>query len=115
VVTIQKIDNNFLFKVKGMHKLWAFTSEIQIPCEHVIKAYQDEVIVTGKKGFRFPGTSVPGVIHAGTFLNNGEKNFWDVSNSKNAIVIDLKDEQYHQLIIEVENPLEVIDLLNEVE
>jgi hypothetical protein len=35
-----------------------------------------------------------------------------VSNADNAIVIDLKDEVYHQLIIEVENPLAAIDLLN---
>jgi hypothetical protein len=114
MVTIQKIDNNFLFEVKGMHKLWAFKSEIKIPFEHVLKAYQDTEIVKGKKGFRFPGTSIPGIINAGTFLNNGETNFWDVSNPDNAIVIDLKDEEYHQIIVEVENPAAVIDLLNNV-
>jgi hypothetical protein len=112
MVTIQKIDNHFLLEIKGMHKLWAFKSEIKIPCEHVIIAYQDIEIVKGKKGFRFPGTSIPGIIHAGTYLNNGETNFWDVSNTDNAIVIDLKDEAYHQIIIEVENTKEAIDLLN---
>jgi hypothetical protein len=112
MVTIQKIDNNFLFEVKGMHKLWAFKSEIKIPFEHVLKAYKDTEIAKGKKGLRFPGTSIPGIINAGTFLHNGDTNFWDVSNPDSAIVIDLKDEEYHQLIVEVENPLEAIDLLN---
>jgi hypothetical protein len=112
MVTIQKIDNHFLFEVKGMHKLWAFKSEIKIPCEHVLKAYQDDGIVNGRRGFRFPGTSIPGIIHAGTYLNNGETNFWDVSNTDDAIVKDLKDEAYHQIIIQVENPLEAINLLN---
>jgi hypothetical protein len=115
MVTIQKIDNHFLFEVKGMHKLWAFKSEIKIPCEHILKAYQDVDIVKGKKGMRFPGTSIPGIINAGTFFNNGETIFWDVSNAANAIVIDLKDEDYKQLVIEVENSFEVISLLNNVE
>jgi hypothetical protein len=84
-----------------MHKCWAFTSEIKIPCEHVLKAYQDIEIVKGKKGMRFPGTSIPGIINAGIFLNNGETIFWDVSNADKAI--DLKNEDYHQLIIEIEN------------
>jgi hypothetical protein len=90
----------------------AFKSEIKIPISNVLKAYQDADIIKGKKGFRFPGTSIPSIINAGTYLNNGETNFWDVSNADNAIVIDLKDEDYHQLIIEVENPQEAIILLN---
>jgi hypothetical protein len=113
MVIIQKEKECFLFQIKGMHKLWAFKSELKIPIEHVLKAYQDIDIVKGKKGFRFPGTSIPGIINAGTFLNNGETIFWDVSNTDNAIVIDLKDEDYHQIIIEVENPLEAIHLLND--
>jgi hypothetical protein len=60
VVTIKKIDNSFLFELEGMHKLWAFKSEIKIPCEHVLKAYQDAEIVKGKKGLRFPGISISG-------------------------------------------------------
>jgi hypothetical protein len=95
-----------------MYKLWAFRSELKIPISNILKAYQDVDIINGKKGFRFPGTSIPGFINAGTYLNNGETNFWDVSNADNAIIIDLKDENYHQIIIEVENPQETISLLN---
>jgi hypothetical protein len=112
MVTIQRIEDYFLFEVKGMHKFWAFKSEIKIPCEHVLKAYQDETMLKGFKGFRFPGTSLPGVIHAGTYLKDGGKNFWDVSHKANAIIIDLKDEEYNHLIIEVENPVDAIAVLN---
>jgi hypothetical protein len=112
MVSIQKIDNHFLFEIKGMHKLWTFKSEIKIPCDHVLKAYQDAEIVEARKGIRFPGTSVSGIINAGTFINNGASNFWDVSNPDNAIVVNLKDEEFSQLIIEVENPQAAIDLLN---
>jgi hypothetical protein len=113
MVTIKKENENFLFEIEGMHKLWSFKSEIKIPTNNVLKAYQDAGIIKGKKGFRFPGTSIPGIINAGTYLNNGETNFWDVSNTDNAIVIDLKDEDYHQLIIEVESPEEAIRLLSD--
>jgi hypothetical protein len=112
MVIITKESEHFLFEIKGMHKLWALKSELKIPVGHIIKAYRDDDIVKGFKGLRFPGTSIPGIIYAGTFLNHGETNFWDVSNADNAIVIDLKDDDYKRIIIEVENPSEAINLLN---
>ena len=58
-----------------------------------------------------PGTSIPSVITAGTFYKEGNKIFWDVSNIENCIIVELKDEDYKQLIIEVENPVDAIQLL----
>jgi len=56
------------------------------------------------KGIRAPGTHVPGVIIAGTYYKKGQRIFWDVKDPKKAIVIDLADERYNQLIVEVEDP-----------
>ena len=51
-----------------------------------------------------PGTSIPGVITAGTFYQNGKRVFWDVHHPENTIVIELHDERYDELIVEVANP-----------
>ncbi len=63
------------------------------------------------KGWKAPGTYIPTIITAGTFYKDGNKIFWDVSDMDKCILIDLKDEDYQQLIVEVENPEETIKLL----
>ena len=47
---------------------------------------------------------MPGVIIAGTYYKQGQRVFWDVKGPKKAIVIDLADKRYNQLIVEVEDP-----------
>ncbi len=111
MINIKKTDTHFIFEVQGMHKQWAFKSELSIPKEHVKNAYQDKEILKGWKGWRGPGTSVPFLLSAGTFHKNDNKIFWDVAHIENCIIVDLQDEEYQQLIIEVENPNEAIILL----
>ena len=41
-------------------------------------------------------------------LQPGNKIFWDVADMKNCVIVDLKDEEYKQLIIEVDNTAEAI-------
>jgi hypothetical protein len=55
---------------------------------------------------------LPSAIPAGSFLSRVSKNFWDVSNKANAIVIDLKEEENNRLIIEVENLVDAIVVLS---
>ena len=111
MITISKNDNHYIFKVNGMHKLWAFKSQLTIPFDNVINAHQDVESIKGWHGWRAPGTSIPSIITAGTFYKDGNKIFWDVSNIDNCIIVDLKDEDYKQLIIEVEIPAEAIKTL----
>ena len=115
MITISKDDNHFIFNVNGMHKLWAFKSELTIPFENITNAHQDIESVRGWKGWRAPGTSIPSIITAGTFYKDGNKIFWDVSNIENCIIVDLKDEDYKQLIIEVHNPTDALQILNNKE
>ena len=53
---------------------------------------------------RAPGTNIPGVITAGTFYQEGEKVFWDVHDPHKTVVIQLRDEKYSRLVVEVEDP-----------
>ena len=112
MITISKNDHHFIFKVNGIHKLWAFKSELIIPLENIINAHQNMDSIKSWKGWRSPGTSIPSIITAGTFYKEGYKIFWDVVNIENCIIVDLKDEEYKQLVIEVENPSEALMILN---
>jgi len=86
-------------------------SKINIPKENIIQAYQNEEELNSWSGWRIPGTYIPYLITAGTFYRKGNRNFWDVMNKENTIIVELKDSFYNKLYIEVENPEETINLL----
>lgn len=112
MVGISKVEDHFVFEIQGMHKIWALKSEIKIPVDHVKQAYQDETQIKNFNLSKIIGTNVPYGLHAGTFYQNGGIIFMDVSNKKNAIIIDLEDEKYKQMIIEVEDTEQALALLN---
>ena len=103
---------NLTLHVKGADKLWAFKSSLQIPLAHVAGVRADAQAARGWwHGIRLPGTNLPGVITAGTFYQDGKRVFWDVHNPDKTIIIDLHDERYNQLIVEVADPSAAVNLI----
>ena len=86
--------------------------KIRVPKFKIVNAYQCDDDFTFWIGWKIPGTQLPWLITAGTFIKKGKRNFWDVCDKKNAIIVELKDSYYHKLIIEVENPELTINILN---
>jgi hypothetical protein len=106
---------NLVLHVRGADKLWAFKSSLEVPLQHVAGIRADPEVARGWwHGVRMPGTNVPGVITAGTFYQDGKRVFWDVHNPDNTVVIDLRDEGYAELIVEVADPNATVSLLNQV-
>ena len=99
--------------VQGLDKLLAFKGRLEIPLAHVNGAYRDPEVVRDwqRIGIKAPGTSVPGVLRAGTFFQDGKRIFWDVHNPDNAIAIELSDEGYDMLIVEVADPASAASLI----
>jgi len=93
------------FEVEGADKLWALRSRLQIPLAHIRGARIDTEIAHGWwHGLRAPGTSIPGILTAGTFYQHGKRVFWDVHDPSRVVVVELADERYDELVIEVEDP-----------
>ena len=103
-------DGKLASEVRGWDKLWSLTSRLEIPFEHVVDVRPADVDDEGA-GFRALGTHVPGVTTAGRFLQEGSWIFWDVHDLTKAIVVDLRDERYSRLIIEVPDPAETISTI----
>jgi hypothetical protein len=98
--------------VRGADKLWAFKSSLEIPLVHIAGVRADaEIARTWFHGLRMPGTSIPGVITAGTFYQQGRRVFWDVHHPENTIVITLRDERYDELVVEVADPSAAVQLI----
>jgi hypothetical protein len=98
--------------VRGADKLWALKSSLEIPLVHITGVRADPEAAGGwYHGMRMPGTNVPGVITAGTFYQDGKRVFWDVHHPEKTIVIDLHDERYNELVVEVDDPEAAIRLI----
>jgi hypothetical protein len=112
MVDLSISEGTLTLHVRGADQLWALKSSLEIPLRHIAEIRADPAIAHGwYHGLRMPGTNVPGVVTAGTFYQNGERIFWDVHHPENTIVIELKDERYKQLIVEVANPKAAVEMV----
>ncbi|WP_431955826.1 hypothetical protein [Nocardia lijiangensis] len=102
---------DLVVRIEGLDKLWALKSRLVIPLANVRGATVDPGITKDRKGIRAPGTYLPRVITAGTFHIDGERVFWDVRDSDKAVVVELADQHYARLVVQVDNPAEVVALI----
>lgn len=108
-------EGNLVVEMEGWDKLWALRSRLSIPINHVARVYADSTIAQSWwKGLKIAGADIPGVISAGTFYHHGKWVFWDVHNPESVVVIDLHDERYEKLIVEVADPADTVTRLQAV-
>jgi hypothetical protein len=112
MVDVSISGGGLVLHVRGADQLWALKSSLEIPLAHIAEIRADPTIAHGWwHGLRMPGTNIPGVLTAGTFYHDGKRVFWDVHNPENTVVIELKDERYNELIVEVADPNAVVKLV----
>lgn len=115
MVELSVAEGKLVLHVRGADQLWALKSTLEIPLQHIAGITADPSIARGWwHGLRMPGTNLPGVITAGTFYQHDKRIFWDVHHPDNTVVIDLHDEQYNQLIVEVADPSAAVSLVRSV-
>ena len=112
MVDLRIAEGKLTLHVRGADKLWAFKSSLEIPLVHIASVRADPEVARGwYHGIRMPGTNVPGVITAGTFYQDGKRVFWDVHRPEKTIVIDLHDERYNELVVEVDDPEQAVKII----
>ena len=105
-------DSSVIFRVEGLDKLWAFKGHLEIPLVHIRRVRVDPEAARGWwHGLRVVGTNLPGVLTAGTFYQHGKRVFWDVHDPERTIVVELVDERYDELVVEVAEPKAAASLL----
>jgi hypothetical protein len=103
--------DHLVVEVEGLDKLWSLKSRLVIPLANIRGATVDPGIIKEPKGLRMPGTHVPGVITAGSFRTDGEWVFWDVRDPAKAVVIELSNEEYTRLVVQVPDPRDTVALI----
>jgi hypothetical protein len=96
-------DDRLLVRPVGLMRLWALSSGIDVPVTAIV-----DVGVHDRKGLvrgvRAPGAYLPGIITAGTYRSRGEKDLWMATRAKRVLVIELHDQRYRHVIVQVEDP-----------
>lgn len=114
MVNVSVLDGRAVFQVEGRDQLWALRSRLEIPLTHITAAEFDPAQVgTWWHGWKLVGTDVPGLFAAGTFYYHHELVFWDVHDPSLAVIISLDHERYKKLIVEVEDPEDVVRRIRE--
>ena len=103
---VELTEDTLIVHVKGMDRIFALKSRLEIPLSHVMGAEVDPELGHPEwwKSLRLTATQIPWVVTAGTFYQEGERVFWDVHDPEKAVVIRLRDERYARLVIGVEDP-----------
>jgi len=114
LVEITPFHDRLVLEVQGWHKVWALKSQLDIPLEHIKGVHADPHPAMGWfQGLKLAGADIPHIFRAGLFYQDGNKVFWDVRHPAKTIVIDLEDESYARLIIEVEDPEASVQMILE--
>jgi hypothetical protein len=115
MVNVEIDGDKAIFEVQGWDKLWSLRSRLEIPLSHIKGARVDPNPAMGWfQRLKLAGTDLPNIFRAGTFYQQGELVFWDVHEPKNTIVIELEHERYKKLIVEVKEPEEEINKINQL-
>lgn len=114
MVQITKYHSGIKIQLLGWHKLWAFKDYLVIPAINISNIHHAPDTKLGWwKGWRIPGTHVPGLIVAGTYYRNKKKYFWDVVNAQNTVVLEVNNFKYDEIHVEVQDPAETVKLVTE--
>lgn len=109
---VQIDDTTMTVHVQGLHQLLGFKRHISAPLAHVRGATVDPGVMAETKGRRAPGLGLGRLATIGTFHRDGSRHFWDVTAKGTPIVIELQDEPYERLIVEVDDPHRTVDKIN---
>jgi hypothetical protein len=109
VVAIEFRPDRLIIRIEGWDRLWALKSQLEVPLAQIAGVRTGrESGRGGWHGWRIPGTQIPGLITAGSYFQRGKRSFWLVRDPDRVIVIELIDEPYDRLVLEVENPAAMV-------
>ena len=118
-------DNRITVKVQGFDKILTLESKIKIPIENIESVrYAEKTIIEDRKRLgmnRAVGARFGKRFIVGAFVEweRDKVVFWNIHNKKaaaygNVIVVELKNERYNELVLEVEDSERVMAELKRV-
>ena len=95
----------------GAHQWWALKKTVRFERARVLGVRRADKRLRPAP-IKCPGTYLPGIFAAGSFYWKNRKEFWDTRFKGKAIEIDLSDEKYSKIVVDVRDPDSTIALLS---
>ncbi len=108
MTTIELTDDKLELTVRGFDVVLALKKHLSVPLSHVTRV---EVGVAAeardrlRDSLRMPGTYLPGIITAGSYVEHGRWMFWDVHSGEQALTIFIEHEKYDAVVVDVDDPV----------
>jgi hypothetical protein len=106
MVDVRIEGSSVVFEPRGLHKFWTLRWRVEVPRSAIRLARRAPAGVTdGWKGWRLPGTHIPGLLVAGSYRLDGEWHFWDVrGRGHRAVEVLLSGTRYSRIVVDVDDP-----------
>jgi hypothetical protein len=101
MTAVEITGDRLVVTMTGLDPFWSLRRRIVVPLTQVRGATADPGMAREHAGVRSPGTYVPRVITAGTYRKDGERTFWNLRASQQAVVIELTGHRFRRLVLGV--------------
>ncbi|SOZ09764.1 hypothetical protein [Cupriavidus taiwanensis] len=98
---LELTDRELVVHLTPWESIWSLRRGFRVPLAQVRGATEDNGFDGRALGLRLPGTYLPGLIAAGTFIKSGDKQFVYTSRKLQTIVIELARNDWARLVIGV--------------
>jgi hypothetical protein len=101
-------------RLRGLDVVWAARRRFVVPLGHVKRARIDSGLARHGPwlGAGYTDALLDYAVAAGPMLVHGRHEFWDVHHPDRAVVIELEDEPYERLVLEVRDPEGTVAAVN---
>lgn len=101
---LELTDRELIVHLGKWERIMALTADIRVPLTHVRSAREDRGFGGPgglKLGWRLPGTHIPFLVAAGTFIRHGERQFVFTRRTLQTLVVELGHDEWARLAIGV--------------
>lgn len=101
---LELTDRELIVHLGKWERIMALTADLRVPLAHVRSAREDRGFGGPgglKLGWRLPGTHIPFLVAAGTFIRHGERQFVFTRRTLQTLVVELGNDEWARLVIGV--------------
>ncbi|MBV8689498.1 MAG: hypothetical protein JOZ59_05270 [Candidatus Eremiobacteraeota bacterium] len=102
--------DSFTIELTPLEQFFALHGSLHIPYSHVADATVEDRSGWKDAWRKLMGTSAPGLKMAGTFFGKGGWAFLDYRDGRNCLAITTRDEQYKQVVVQLDSQQNAADV-----
>jgi hypothetical protein len=113
MVEVSILGDEVLFRVMSWYKRWSIPHlrEVRVHRRHIRDARHERPASPIGKGWRNLGCWIPSVVTFGSYKVRNERHYYDVMDWGKVVVVDLQNEHFDRVAVQVEDPAAVVQLL----